>query len=108
ELPDEKQKVQSSNVIDFAKKKKEKRDIQPFWDDGNRDKIPKIPHNDRKKKRRKGMKFSIRNLPITFIIASASAILVGISLGITILTLMSDSNEANGQLDEQTPVVQAE
>lgn len=79
----------SQKIIDFAKKREEKRNIKPFWDDGNHENIPKIPPNDRKKKRRQWQKFSLKNLPLSLIAAALSAIIVGVSLGVTMLTLFT-------------------
>lgn len=108
DLPDEDEGKERSNVIDFTKKRKEKRNVEPFWDDGNHENIPKIPPNNRKKKRKRVLKFSLKNLPVTLIVATISAIIVGISLGYTILTLMSTSNGSEISEEETKVDVLAE
>lgn len=95
EIPEFKIEKNKDNIIDFQKKKKEKGNRQPFWDDGNHETIPKIPYKKRKKKRNDRLKYSFRDLPIKLIAAGISAIIVGLSLGITILTLMTAPQEAN-------------
>ena len=95
EILEEKEITLSNNIIDFAKKQKEKNHpVSPYWDDGNHEKIPKFPfHHNRKKGKKGKLNYSLKNLPLTLIIASVSAIIVGISLGITMLTLFTGTDE---------------
>lgn len=82
---------QLENVIDFKKKKQERKHYrQPFWDDGNHDNIPNLPFYKRKKKRLFG---EISKLPLTVMIASISAIIIGLGLGFMLLTIFTGDNK---------------
>lgn len=95
-------KKRSPKIIDLGRKMKERKNReQPFWDDGNRERIPKLPFKKRKKKRRDKSSFSFKSLPLTLIIAGISAIVVGISFGFMILTLFTSGEEG---LQQSIPV----
>lgn len=82
---------QLENVIDFEKKKQERdHNRQPFWDDGNHKDIPKLPFHKRKKKR---LFSGLSKLPLTVIIASISAIIIGLGLGFMLLTIFTGDDK---------------
>ncbi len=79
---------QPTNVIDFSKKQEERTwGRQPYWDDGNREKSPKIPFK-RKKKTPLGLKQS-KKFPFVLAAALCSAIVIGLSLGFMVLSIFT-------------------
>ncbi|WP_227936711.1 hypothetical protein [Alkalihalobacillus deserti] len=81
---------QPDNIIDFGRRHEErKRNGQPFWDDGNRDKSPKLPYK-RKKKPLSGVRTP--KIPFILIAAIFSAIVVGLGLGTMVLTVFTGNN----------------
>ncbi|MBM7097999.1 hypothetical protein JSY36_19955 [Bacillus sp. H-16] len=83
-----------TNIVDFEERRKEKTALSlPFWDDGNRDRAPKLPPNKRKKKRPSRHTFSWPNLrlPGRMLAIVMSAIIVGTGFGLMLLTLFSTS-----------------
>lgn len=82
---------QLENVIDFTKKKQErKRNREPFWDDGNHHHIPKLPFQKRKKKR---LFSGLSKLPLTILVASISAIIIGLGLGMMLLAIFTGGSD---------------
>ncbi|WP_017726727.1 hypothetical protein [Halalkalibacterium ligniniphilum] len=78
------------NLIEFSKHQEErKRNEQPFWDDGNREQSPKLPFKRKKKKKSTDFSYSLKNVPVLFIVAVVSAIVVGVSFGFTMLTVFT-------------------
>ena len=87
ECEDESMIPQPDNVIDFGKLQEErKRNGQPYWDDGNRERSPKLPFK-RKKKPFSGVKKP--RFPMMLIAALFSAVVVGLSLGFMVLTVFT-------------------
>ncbi|MFC0557816.1 hypothetical protein [Halalkalibacter alkalisediminis] len=81
---------QPDNIIDFGSRHEERqRNGQPFWDDGNREKSPKLPYK-RKKKPLSGK--SRPQIPFMLIAAILAAIVVGLGLGTMILTVFTGNN----------------
>lgn len=81
------------NVIDFNEKHDiRKRNGQPYWDDGNREKSPKIPFK-RKKKPQSSPK---RPFPFMLVAALLSAVIVGISLGLVMLNVFTNNEQVEG------------
>ncbi|MDE5412442.1 hypothetical protein [Alkalihalobacterium chitinilyticum] len=86
----------TSNIIDFNQMKEERETReQPYWDDGNRKWVPKLPPNNRKKKAGDRLKNTFSGLPISLIIAGVSAIIVGVGFGFMVLTAFTGDAERN-------------
>ncbi|MCM3715093.1 hypothetical protein [Halalkalibacter oceani] len=86
-----------NNVLDFKKRQAErKRNEQPYWDDGNREKSPGLPFKRKKKALYKGAK---PHLSMTLLAAICSALVIGIGMGLVVLTLFTgepaEGTEAN-------------
>ncbi len=83
---------QSNKILDFQKRKKEKNLLSlPFWDDGKRDKGPKLPPAKRKKRRPNRHNFSWPQLPGKMLAIVLSAIIVGSGFGLMLLTVFTSS-----------------
>ncbi len=90
-----------TKIIDIGRIRKERRKERgSFWDDGNRDRSPKLPFK-RKKKKGSRQKFSLQSLPVGLIAAAVSAIIVGISFGVMVLTIFTGDATST---TESTPV----
>ncbi|WP_100404997.1 hypothetical protein [Bacillus solitudinis] len=82
---------QPDKVINFnAIQEERKKRGQPFWDDGNREKAPKIPYKRKKKTRNYEAK---RSFPTMLVMAIFSAIIVGISFGFMVLTVFTGGDQ---------------
>ena len=93
---------QPDNIIDFGSRHEERvRNGQPFWDDGNREKSPKLPYK-RKKKPFSQMKKP--KIPFMLIAAIFSAIIVGLGFGTVILTVFTSDNVVVGEGDDTAAV----
>ncbi|MBU8905043.1 hypothetical protein [Desertibacillus haloalkaliphilus] len=80
-----------TKIIDFGKKlNQRKKNRQPFWDDGNREKSPKLPYKRKKKKHRNHKRFSLQTLPVGLLVSVVSAIIVGLSFGFMVLTVFTN------------------
>ncbi len=91
---DETQSYFTNNIIDFNQMREEKETKeQPFWDDGNRKWIPKLPPSKRKKKTAERIKNTLADLPISLIVAGISAIIVGVGFGFMVLTAFTGDND---------------
>lgn len=87
EAEDESMIPQPDNVIDFGKLQEErKRNGQPYWDDGNREKSPKLPF---KRKKKSYSEVKKPRFPMMLIAALFSAVVVGLSLGFMVLTVFT-------------------
>lgn len=88
-------------VVDLGERRRDKNKLEgPFWDDGKSVASPKLPIIKRKKKRI----FDFRKLPFGVIGVVLSAIIVGVSFGVMMLTIFTgDKGEITGGAD----VVQA-
>lgn len=87
ELQDEIVVPQPNNVIDFGKLQEErKRNGQPFWDDGNREKSPKLPF---KRKKKSFSRVKKPRIPMMLVAALLSAIGIGLLFGFTVLTIFT-------------------
>ncbi|ARK31595.1 hypothetical protein [Halalkalibacter krulwichiae] len=96
---------QPDNVIHFEKKHEErKRNGQPFWDDGNREKSPKLPF---KRKKKSATNNSRPKIPLMMVVAVCSAIIVGLGFGTMILTVFKGSSVPVVQGVEQEEATQA-
>lgn len=96
EKVEETQSYFTSNIIDFNQMKEERETReQPFWDDGNRKWVPKLPPNKRKKQAGDRLKNTLSGLPISLIIAGVSAIIVGVGFGFMVLTAFTGDAERN-------------
>lgn len=94
---DDTQSYFTSNIIDFNQLKEERETReQPYWDDGNRKWVPKLPPNKRKKKPADRLKNTLSGLPISLIMAGVSAIIVGVGFGFMVLTAFT------GDADQST------
>lgn len=83
---------QPDNIIDFGTRHEErKRNGQPFWDDGNREKSPKLPY---KRKKKPFSEMNRPKIPFMLIAAIFAAIVVGLGLGTMILTVFTGNNVA--------------
>ncbi len=80
------------NVIDLGERQEKRKKVDNLLDDGMREWGPRLPLKKRKKKPRNRLKFE--RLPLTLIAAIASAVIVGVSFGIVVLTLFKDGGEA--------------
>ncbi|MCK0473539.1 SPOR domain-containing protein [Halalkalibacter sp. APA_J-10(15)] len=86
------------NVIDFGEKQEvRQRNEQPYWDDGNREKSPKIPYKRKKKPHSQSQTF-----PYMLVAALGSAIIVGVSLGLVILNMFTGNDMNVSQMSEQS------
>ncbi|WP_026690510.1 hypothetical protein [Alteribacter aurantiacus] len=86
--------VPETNIVDFEQRRKEKHALSlPFWDDGKRDRGPKLPPNKRKKNRPNRRTFSWPDLrlPGKMLAIVLSAVIVGTGFGLMLLTLFSTS-----------------
>ncbi|WP_096202824.1 hypothetical protein [Bacillus sp. FJAT-45350] len=97
--PFEPEEKKSNKIVDFGRKLTERNKAKvPFWDDGNREKSPKLPYK-RKKKKSKSIKFSLKSLPVGLLVAAVSAIIVGVSFGFMVLTVFTgDSTATSGSV----------
>ncbi|MDG5786856.1 hypothetical protein QA612_05075 [Evansella sp. AB-P1] len=102
----------SKNILDLEKMRQEKEDRSgPFWDDGVRDKGPKLPPFHRKKKR--PSKFSFKVFSHSLFLSIVSAILVGAAFGLFLLHIFTtgdtvsivngnnSSNQVGGVVNEE-------
>ncbi|MCM3759766.1 hypothetical protein M3212_03075 [Alkalihalobacillus oceani] len=76
-----------NNVLDFKKRQAErKRNEQPYWDDGNRERSPGLPF----KRKKKALYNSAKpHLSMTLLAAICSALVIGIGMGLVVLTLFT-------------------
>ncbi len=79
------------NVIDFGKLQDErKRNGQPYWDDGNREKSPKLPF---KRKKKPFSEVKKPRLPMMLITALLAAVVIGLGLGFMVLTVFTGNDQ---------------
>jgi stage II sporulation protein B len=100
-LPEPSSEDPSKKVVDLGERRKDKEKLlAPYWDDGKSDKSPKLPPNNRKKKR-----FDFRSLPLGMIGIVMSAIIVGVSFGFMMLTIFTGEKleTATANFPVQTP-----
>lgn len=103
-LPENEPKKPSPKVVDLRERRRDKEKLAaPFWDDGKSEESPKLPHKKRKKKRR--LQFNFKAIPLGLIGIILSAIIVGTSFGIMMLTIFTGDNEET--LNTPSPEVQA-
>ncbi|WP_156942354.1 hypothetical protein [Alkalihalobacterium bogoriense] len=104
-----KEESASPDIIDFRERQTErkKRD-QPFWDDGNNEYSPKLPFKRKKKKPKKPFQFSLKSFPLSIVLAGISAVVVGVSFGLVILTIFTGESEATGDPNGQAVPTVAE
>lgn len=103
-IPENEPKKPSPKVVDLGERRRDKEKLAaPFWDDGKSEESPKLPHKKRKKKR--NLKIGFKSLPFALIGIILSAIIVGTSFGLMMLTIFTgDNNEA---VSDPSPIVQA-
>lgn len=90
-LPENESKRPSPKVVDLGERRRDKKKLAvPFWDDGKSNKSPKLPHKKRKKKQR--LKIDFKALPFGLIGIIFSAIIVGTSFGVMMLTIFTGDN----------------
>ncbi|BAB06753.1 hypothetical protein P4637_06530 [Halalkalibacterium halodurans] len=101
----------ADKVIDFHKRYEDRiRNEEPFWDDGNRKKSPKIPYKRKKKKpygTNERFALKVKKVPVILIMALVSALIVGTSLGFIVLTIFTADElpVASGEVQETVPAV---
>ncbi|MCD8509101.1 MAG: hypothetical protein LRY73_03920 [Bacillus sp. (in: Bacteria)] len=75
-------------VVDFEKAREEKNDRSaPFWDDGNRDRSPRLPPFGRKKRR--PIRFSLDFFFNSMFLSIIGAIIVGSAFGLLLLNVFT-------------------
>ncbi|WP_078555366.1 hypothetical protein [Bacillus alkalicellulosilyticus] len=96
---EEKKETVQPEIIDFREKHEERKErTQPFWDDGNHELAPKLPFNRKKQaKNKKSLKFSLKSFPFSILLAGLSAIIVGVSFGLMVLTIFTGESQATGE-----------
>ncbi|UCZ52092.1 hypothetical protein LGQ02_14720 [Bacillus shivajii] len=86
--------MNENKIVDLGKKRKRKGQLSlPFWDDGKRDRGPKLPPKNRKKQ----TKFARINLSFftnTVVISVISAIIVGGAFGMMLLSLFTGESSS--------------
>lgn len=83
-IPDQKQPL--PKVVDLGERRRDKQKLgSPYWDDGKSEESPKLPSSKRKKKKN----FEFKSLPIGLIGIVMSAIIVGVSFGLMMLTIFT-------------------
>lgn len=99
-LSEEMKEAASKKIVDLGERRRDKKKLSaPYWDDGKSEDSPKIPYTKRKKKRR--LQFDFKSLPLGLIGIIASAIVVGVSFGLMMLTIFT-GEKAQGTVD--TPI----
>ncbi len=82
-----------NKIVDLGKKRKRKRQLSlPFWDDGRRERGPKLPPKHRKKGNRNSSPFQYSFFSNTVLLSVISAVVVGGAFGMMLLYLFT-SNE---------------
>ncbi|WP_088103708.1 hypothetical protein [Halalkalibacter urbisdiaboli] len=91
---------QPDNVIQLGEvQEQRKKNGQPYWDDGIREKGPKLPFNRKKKPRSQKTK---RSFPTMIFMIICSAVIVGVSFGFMVLTIFTGNNAQQVEMGVQT------
>lgn len=91
QLPENEPKRPSPKIVDLGERRRDKEKLAaPYWDDGKSEESPKLPHKKRKKKRR--LQINFKALPFGLIGIIISAIIVGTSFGLMMLTIFTGAD----------------
>ncbi|WNF35917.1 hypothetical protein RJD24_15880 [Bacillaceae bacterium IKA-2] len=105
-LPENEWKQPSPKIVDLGERRRDKEKLAaPFWDDGKSEDSPKLPHKKRKKKRR--LQIIFKDLPLGLIGIIISAIIVGTSFGLMMLTIFTGDNAETVSSVQVKPVTSA-
>ncbi|MFA9555946.1 hypothetical protein ACERII_01375 [Evansella sp. AB-rgal1] len=97
---------ETKKIVDLGKKREEKEDrTAPYWDDGNRDKSPKLPPVKRKKRGPFKFSLSFEFFRNSVFLSILGAIFVGSAFGLMLLNIFTagDSTVVSGAGNTNVP-----